>query len=256
MKKILVINSSPRNERSRSRRLANTFVESWKKHAPAASITYRDLASTNVPHISETWIAAAFKPANDRTEDEIETLELSNELIIELKEADVIVLAAPMHNWTITSSLKAYIDQVLRVNETWKLNTEDLSNPYIGLLKNKSLFLLTSRGAQGYEKGEYNEHMNFQTPYLKMVFNIIGITEIQEITVDGEGYGPEAIELAIQRSNTKVADIFQSWRYTWLLNVACELLMLSYALFGYKIRDQDKQTVSGKLEEELIHASH
>ncbi|MTH17682.1 NAD(P)H-dependent oxidoreductase [Flavobacterium sp. LC2016-01] len=211
MKKILVINSSPRESRSRSRRLANTFVESWKKQVPATPITYRDLASTNVPHMSETWIAAAFRPEGDRTEAETEALKLSKELIIELKEADVIVLAAPMHNWTITSSLKAYIDQVLRVNETWKLNTEDLSNPYIGLLKNKTLFLLTSRGAQGYEKGEYNEHMNFQTPYLKMVFNIIGITDIQEITVDGEGYGPEAIELAIQKSNAKVTSLIERY---------------------------------------------
>lgn len=78
---------------------------------------------------------------------------MSKELINELKAADIIVLAAPMHNWTITSSLKAYIDQVLRVNETWELNTADLSNPYIGLLKNKTLLLLTSRGAQGYERG-------------------------------------------------------------------------------------------------------
>ncbi|WP_426484971.1 FMN-dependent NADH-azoreductase [Flavobacterium sp. 2] len=214
MKKILVINSSPRDGRSRSRKLANTFVEIWKKQAPYTSITYRDLASTNVPHVSETWIAAAFRPENDRTEAEIEALKLSKELIIELKEADVIVLAAPMYNWTITSSLKAYIDQVLRVNETWKLNTEDLSNPYIGLLKNKTVFLLTSRGAQGYEKGEYNEHMNFQTPYLKMVFNIIGITDIQEITVDGEAYGPEAIELAIEKSNAKVTSLIERYFYS------------------------------------------
>lgn len=214
MKKILVINSSPRDGRSRSRKLANTFVEIWKKQAPDTSITYRDLASTNVPHVSETWIAAAFKLENDRTEAEIEALKLSKELIIELKEADVIVLAAPMYNWTITSSLKAYIDQVLRVNETWKLNTEDLLNPYIGLLKNKTVFLLTSRGAQGYEKGEYNEHMNFQTPYLKMVFNIIGITDIQEITVDGEVYGPEAIELAIEKSNAKVTSLIERYFYS------------------------------------------
>ncbi|MRX70504.1 FMN-dependent NADH-azoreductase [Flavobacterium resistens] len=214
MKKILVINSSPRDGRSRSRKLANTFVEIWKKQAPDTSITYRDLASTNVPHVSETWIAAAFRLENDRTETEIEALKLSKELISELKEADVIVLAAPMYNWTITSSLKAYIDQVLRVNETWKLNTEDLSNPYIGLLKNKTLFLLTSRGAQGYEKGEYNEHMNFQTPYLKMVFNIIGITDIQEITVDGEVYGPEAIELAIEKSNAKVTSLIERYFYS------------------------------------------
>lgn len=64
-------------------------------------------------------------------------------------------------------------------------------------------------------KGEYNEHMNFQTPYLKMVFNIIGITDIEEITVDGERYGPEAIELAIQKSNTKVKSVVERHFYSY-----------------------------------------
>jgi FMN-dependent NADH-azoreductase len=59
-------------------------------------------------------------------------------------------------------------------------------NPYIGLLENKTLFLLLSRGAQGYEKGEYNEHMNFQSDYLKTVFNIMGISNIHVIAINGD----------------------------------------------------------------------
>ncbi|MNR35681.1 FMN-dependent NADH-azoreductase 1 [compost metagenome] len=109
-----------------------------------------------------------------------------------------------MYNWSVPSSLKAYIDQVLRVNETWEVNHEDQRNPYIGLLKNKSLFLLLSRGAQGYEKGGYNEHMNFQSDYLRTVFNIIGITDIQEVSVDGEAFGTEAFELAKNNSNARI----------------------------------------------------
>jgi FMN-dependent NADH-azoreductase len=83
-----------------------------------------------------------------------------------------------MYNWSIPSALKAYIDQILRVNETWKFNPANMQNPYIGLLENKTLFLLLSRGAQGYKKGEYNEHMDFQSTYLKTVFNIIEISNI------------------------------------------------------------------------------
>ncbi|WP_157813360.1 NAD(P)H-dependent oxidoreductase [Flavobacterium sp. 5] len=82
-----------------------------------------------------------------------------------------------------------YIDQIVRVNKTWVLNPNDNLNPYIGQLKNKTLFLLLSRGGVGYEKGEYNEHMNFQSPYLKTVFNIMGITDIHEVAIEGEALG-------------------------------------------------------------------
>lgn len=204
MKKILVINASPREERSHSRRLTDVFVEYYKECKPESTIKFRDLGKSNIPHVNEKWIAGAFKHQSARTSEEIETLKFSAELIKELKEADVIVLGSPMYNWSVPSSLKAYIDQVLRVNETWEVNHEDQRNPYIGLLKNKSLFLLLSRGAQGYEKGGYNEHMNFQSDYLRTVFNIIGITDIQEVSVDGEAFGTEAFELAKNNSNARI----------------------------------------------------
>ncbi|WP_264538149.1 FMN-dependent NADH-azoreductase [Flavobacterium sp. N1736] len=210
MKKILVLNASPRQERSHSRRLTDVFVEYYKECKPEASIKFRDLGKSNIPHVDEKWIAGAFKPQEDRTPEEIEALRFSTELIAELKDADVIVLGTPMYNWSVPSSLKAYIDQVLRVNETWIVNREDMKNPYIGLLKNKSLVLLLSRGAQGYEKGEYNEHMNFQSPYLRTVFNIIGVTDIQEVSVDGEAFGTEAFEAAVKKSNAKVKELIQT----------------------------------------------
>ena len=209
MKKILVINASSREERSHSRRLTGVFVEYYKECKPESIIKFRDLGKSNIPHVNEKWIAGAFKHESARTPEEIETLRFSAELIKELKDADVIVLGSPMYNWSVPSSLKAYIDQVLRVNETWEVNHEDQRNPYIGLLKNKSLFLLLSRGAQGYEKGGYNEHMNFQSDYLRTVFNIIGITDIQEVSVDGEAFGTEAFELTKNNSNARIKTLIK-----------------------------------------------
>jgi FMN-dependent NADH-azoreductase len=210
MKKLLVINSSPREGRSHSRRLTDVFVDYWKQSVSENSITFRNLRESNVPHITESWIAGAFKPEVERNEDEVEALKFSTELINELKDADTIVLGAPMYNWSITSSLKAYIDQILRINETWVINPEDYHNPYIGLLKNKTLFLLLSRGAQGYEIGEYNEHMNFQTPYLKTVFNIAGITDIHEVAVNGEAFGSEAFERSVKNSNDRIKKLIDA----------------------------------------------
>lgn len=210
MKKLLVINSSARARRSHSRRLTGVFTEHWKQLVSPDTITFRDLGKCNIPHVTEDWIAGAFKPEAERSREEREALEISNELIHELKDADVIALGAPMYNWSVTSSLKAYIDQVLRVNETWKVNPDDRQNPYIGLLKNKTLVLLLSRGAQGYEKGGYNEHMNFQTPYLKTVFNIIGISDIHEVSVNGEAFDQEAFELSVKDSDAKIRDLIRT----------------------------------------------
>ena len=210
MKKILVINASARGERSHSRRLTDVFVEYYKECKPESPIKFRDLGKSNIPHINEKWIAGAFKPEGERTTEETEALKFSAELIKELKNADVIVLGSPMYNWSVPSVLKAYIDQVLRVNETWEVNREDQKNPYIGLLKNKSLYLLLSRGAQGYEKGGYNEHMNFQSDYLKTVFNIIGITDIEEVSVNGEAFGSEEFELASKNSNARIKELIKT----------------------------------------------
>jgi FMN-dependent NADH-azoreductase len=209
MKKVLVINSSARALRSHSRKLTEVFIDHWKTIHTDPIINFRELGSTDVPHINENWIAAAFKPAAARSEEEIEALKTSDTYISELREADVIVLASPMYNWSIPSALKAYIDQVLRVNETWKFNPANMQNPYIGLLENKTLFLLLSRGAQGYEKGEYNEHMNFQSNYLKTVFNIIGISNIHVIAINGESFAPEDFKKSIDTSHQNIKDLIE-----------------------------------------------
>lgn len=197
MKKLLVINSSARAAGSHSRKLTDVFTDCWKELYADSPITFRDLASSNIPHVSEAWITGAFKPESARNEEEMNALAFSNELIRELKAADVIAIGAPMYNWSITSSLKAYIDQILRMNETWGLNRENREDPYIGLLKDKTVYLLFSRGAEGYEPGGYNEHINFQAPYLRRVFNVIGITDIHEVAVNGEMFERDAHAISL-----------------------------------------------------------
>jgi FMN-dependent NADH-azoreductase len=207
MKKVLVINASARGQRSQSRKLTEIFTEHWNSIHTEAEITYRELGSTDVPHVNENWIAAAFKPETARTDDERKALEISDAYIAELHNADIIVLGTPMYNWSIPSALKAYIDQVVRVNETFRFDATNMQYPYIGLLENKTLFLLLSRGDQGYEKGGYNEHMNFQDPYLKTVFNIMGVHHIHVIAINGVSYGPEKAQKSIALSHQELKDL-------------------------------------------------
>lgn len=204
MNKLLIINASPRNERSNSRSLTALFGNKWIENNPSYSIHHREVGQEAIPHVSELWIAAAFKPAALRTDEEIDVLKLSDQFIAELKAADVIILGTPMYNWSIPSALKAYIDQVIRVNETIEISATDPKNPYVGLLKDKRVYLLFSRGNGGYETGEYYAHMNFQTVYLKTVFNIMGITDIHEVALNGEAFGGKLFEESIKEVHLEI----------------------------------------------------
>lgn len=189
MNKVLVINSSARGLDSRSRKLTEIFVDQWKAIHLNPMISFRELGNTDVPHVTGNWIAAAFKPESERSGTDADVLKISDVYISELREANVIVIGAPMYNWSVPSVLKAYIDQVLRVNETFTINRADVQHPYVGLLGGKTLFLLLSRGEEGYEKGGYNEHMDFQTNYLKTVFGVMGICNIHVVAIDGRSPG-------------------------------------------------------------------
>lgn len=210
LQNVLVINSSARSIGSKSRKLAETFINHWKEKHLNAKIQIRELGNQIIPHITEQWISAAFKPLENRTLEEFNSLKSSDEYIKELKDADVIVVASPMYNWSIPSSLKAYIDQVVRVNETWKYNPNDVQNPYIGLLENKKVVLLLTRGSQGYEKGGYNQHIDFQTNYLKWVFNVIGISDVHVINIDGEANNQEEYSLNIDIAHQKTIDLIET----------------------------------------------
>ncbi|RLJ31753.1 FMN-dependent NADH-azoreductase [Chryseobacterium sp. 7] len=204
--KILIINASVRNERSYSRKLTQLFVENWKAKYPLDSFTYREAGTDVIPNIDESWIAGAFKKPADKTEENQKPLQLSNELVKELKEHDVYVIGTPMYNWSIPSGLKAYIDQVMRINETWKFRSGVPDGDYVGLLENKKLFILSTRGDTGYGENEKNAHINFQTTYLKHIFGIMGVNDVTIHSLDNEEFGGEVFE----NSKNKIFEAIES----------------------------------------------
>lgn len=194
MKNLLIINASVRKEKSNSRKLSELFVENWKLKHHNDIFNYREVGTEIIPNIDELWITSAFTKTSDKTADNQKALKLSNELIKELKYNDIFVLATPMYNWSIPSGLKAYIDQIMRINETWKFRSGFPDGDYVGLLENKKMFILSSRGDTGYGENEKNEHMNFQTTYLKFIFGNIGIKDITVFSLDNEEFGGEIFE--------------------------------------------------------------
>jgi len=184
-KNILIINASSKTKGSFSREISLTFAEHLQKSEYKGQVLYRDLAQSYIPHVDQNWIDADSKPVANRNAQDIDILKISNVLIQEIRDADIVVLSTPMYNWSIPSSLKAYLDQIMRFDETFTANPNKDGSRYSGLLRGKTLFLLLSRGSLGYGKGERNEYMDFQSSYLKMVFGIMGFEKIHELSING-----------------------------------------------------------------------
>ncbi|MEW2920411.1 NAD(P)H-dependent oxidoreductase [Muricauda sp. ANG21] len=207
MKRVLIINASVRDKKSQSRKLTELFMKNWRQKYPEDIFTFREVGLNIIPPIDESWIASAFISPEKRTNANQKGVLLSNEFIKELKENDIYVIGSPMYNWSIPSGLKAYIDQVMRINETWKFRSGKPDGDYVGLLEDKKLFILSSRGDTGYGENEKNEHMNFQSTYLKFIFGIMGVVDITTISLDNEEFGGEIFEHSKQEIRKKIAMI-------------------------------------------------
>lgn len=207
MKKILVINASAKSSKSKSRELTEVFIKQWKMINGESLFSFRDLAISEIPFVTESWIEASSKKKDQRSEHDNDVLKISDVYIEEVKSADIIVLGSPMYNWSIPGILKAYLDQIIRVNETWKINNKDSRNPYSGLLEDKILFLFLTRGGTGYEKGEPNEHMNFQSTYLDAVFKLMGIHNIHTVTIDGVSLDTEKLRQNVENAHENIRNL-------------------------------------------------
>nr|MBO2511583.1 FMN-dependent NADH-azoreductase [Gammaproteobacteria bacterium] len=198
MSKLLVIESSARQEGSISRQLTEDFLAKWRAAHPADSITIRDLAKSPVPHLDETLLGGWMKPAEQQSAAEQAALARSNELTQELLDADVLVLAAPMYNFAIPSTLKAWLDHVLRAGVTFKY-TE--AGPQ-GLLSGKRAYVLTARG--GIYSGTALDH---QEPYLRQALAFIGIHDVTFIHAEGLNMGAEFSAKGLSQARERLAEV-------------------------------------------------
>jgi len=180
MPTLLKIDSSPMGERSISRKLTAAFAKTWSKTHPGGTVIARDLTAIDIPIIDGGWVAAAYTPENARTPEQKVTLTVSDSLIADLQEADEYVIGVPMHNFSIPSTLKLWIDQVMRAGKTFEYGTGVAK----GLLPGKTATLLVASGGV-YEHGSALAALNFVTPYLRTVLGFMGITDVNFIAAEG-----------------------------------------------------------------------
>jgi FMN-dependent NADH-azoreductase len=170
MTKLLHIDSSINGERSHSRPLTAAFAEAWKTAHPDGGYTYRDLAAEPVPHLSAEYFAAASTPAEQRTPAQAAAYDEFKDLRDELQAADVVLIGVPMYNFTIPSTVKAWLDHV-KVQEF--MANEETGE---GALAGKKVFVVTARGGS-YAPGTPREGWDFQEPLLRANFTGIGLTQ-------------------------------------------------------------------------------
>jgi FMN-dependent NADH-azoreductase len=183
--KLLRIDSSARKN-SISRQLTAEFVQSWRKQHPGGQVVERDLATTHLPHITDEWVQAVHSdPAGHTTEQKL-VLATSDALVEELRQADEIVIGAPMYNFAIPAPLKAWIDQVVRVGKTVHFHA---SGPK-GLLQGKKVYVITSRGG-AFRPGTPTERFDYQEPYLRHILAFIGLTDVTFIHAENQKPGPQ-----------------------------------------------------------------
>ncbi|HCN5598926.1 TPA: FMN-dependent NADH-azoreductase, partial [Escherichia coli] len=174
--------------------LSDYFVEQWREKHSADEITVRDLAANPIP-VLDGELVGALRPSDaPLTPRQQEALALSDELIAELKAHDVIVIAAPMYNFNISTQLKNYFDLVARAGVTFRYT----ENGPEGLVTGKKAIVITSRG--GIHK---DGPTDLVTPYLSTFLGFIGITDVNFVFAEGIAYGPEMAAKA--QSDAKAA---------------------------------------------------
>ena len=170
-------------EKSQSLGLARDFL----KRYPHRSLVERALTPQTMPHLDGETFAAMGTDANALSERQKEVVAKSDELIAELEAADTIVFAVPMYNFSIPSTLKAWIDHVARRGRTFRYTEKGPE----GLLGNKKVFVLVARGGV-YGKGTPYAAFDFQEPYLRTVLGFLGMTDVTFVHFEGLAMGPEA----------------------------------------------------------------
>ena len=195
-KKVLHIISSPKGGASVTRKLGGVIIEKIKEKYPDAVVKERDLATDVFPHLDEVQIGSWFAPAEARTSEQTHAVQVSDDAIREMQEADIYVIGAPFYNFAIPSTLKAYLDHIARPGMTFRYTEEGKPE---GLLKGKKAYIATASSGV-YSEGPFKS-FDYVSPYLTFILGFLGVTDISFFRAEGlkiEGVKETAFEKGVQ----------------------------------------------------------
>lgn len=202
MAKLLRIDCSARDQGSHSREIADFFQKTWLDHFPAYEVILQDLAKQHIPHI-DTDTIRAYQTKREKHDHTLKKASaLSDQLIAELLSADVLLFSIPMYNFSIPSTLKAYIDQIVRSGFTFNY---DPDKGLQGLLRDKHAVVCMSSGAVFSDPAM--AALDHVQPYMTTLLNFLGITQIDVIKVEGTTTDSQAMARSIQTARQQIQNL-------------------------------------------------
>lgn len=198
---LLRIDASPRTDKSHSRRMGDELIERLRATRPALSVAERDLGAGAAPAIDGRYVDAMLTTFTKEQSAASAALSMSETFIDELERADIVVIATPVHNYTVPASLKAWIDQVVRIGRTFR-STE---TGKVGLLKDRPTFVVAASG--GYFSSTSVRQPDFFTPYLDAVLRTIGICDVHHVRLEGLSRGEAAVDAAYQKVRAHITKL-------------------------------------------------
>lgn len=199
--KILHVSCSPRGQTSESYKLSKNIIGLLLERNPAATVINRVLGDSALSHVDEAYAISQQGSEDVSLEGSIAR---SDALIQELKSADVVVIATPMHNFTVPSALKVWIDHIARVRRTFTVGAQGKKS----LLHDRPVYVAVSSG--GRFSGATPRQPDFLTPYLTAVLGMIGLHALTFFSVEGTAFGPEAVAEARTKTDQALLAHFSS----------------------------------------------
>lgn len=202
MKKILHVSCSPRGCAAESYKLSQKIVGLLLQKEPTATLVNRVIGDGSIPHIDESYAISQASLA-DVSQDG--SMAVSEELVRELESSDFVVIGTPMHNLTVPSVLKAWIDHVVRARRTFRMTPAGK----VGMLRDRPVFIAVASG--GRFSGERTHQHDFLTPYLRHILGTIGLLDLTFFSVEGTAAAPDALARTRDRTDQLLQEYFSSF---------------------------------------------
>jgi len=204
---VRAVNSMNPDHDSISKRIALRFVDTWKQNRPEDEYIYRDVGMNPPDFITQDWIGAVFTPEEKRTPAQKERLALSDKMIAEVSAADVILISSPMYNYGMPAQLKAWFDQVVRINKTFDFDLSRGDFPLEPTLSGKTLIIVTSSGEFGFAKGGIREDSGHLVPHLRTLSKYLGVDTIYEVASEYQEFGDDRHRMSLANAKDRAERI-------------------------------------------------
>jgi FMN-dependent NADH-azoreductase len=201
MTSILLVTSSPRGAASHSTRLATELVDKLRADSPESAVVRRDLVRNQLPHIDTHFALGIATPANQRSAKQEDAVAISDAVVDEVLAADTVVVAAGIINFSIPSTLKAWLDHLARSGRTFRYT----ENGPVGLIGNKKIYLVVASGGI-YSEGP-DTPLDHAVPYLISVLSFMGMNDVDVVRIEGVAMGADAEREALSKAQNRLSEL-------------------------------------------------